>query len=221
MFKNAESRKLFLRKNWISISLIGCLAGSLLIIGVVFRALAISTANSTVNLVINGKNISTDVPLQIINGRVMVPVRSLAEALGYDVSWDDKTRTVYVTAKNIDSQPGEGQCVPVIPNESIVTGTVLGYSVVSSTLIDITPPQTLYALDIQITKSEDVPGMANYLKNKIGQVIKAYSKEKLSEELFGKTIIARVSYSGDEHGGKYWLSQAKGGGQDNVITCSL
>lgn len=37
----------------------------------------------------NGKQITLDVPAQIINGRTMVPLRALAEALGKKVFWDD------------------------------------------------------------------------------------------------------------------------------------
>jgi len=35
----------------------------------------------------------------MVNGRVLVPVRFLAEALGAQVSWDDKSKTVTVTKK--------------------------------------------------------------------------------------------------------------------------
>lgn len=37
----------------------------------------------------NGKQITLDVPAQIINGRTMVPLRALAEVLGKKVFWDD------------------------------------------------------------------------------------------------------------------------------------
>lgn len=196
-----KPRKFLLSRKCISIYLAGFLAGVLLI-SIVFQA----RAGTNINLFINDKEVFPDVPLQITNGRVMVPLRLITEALGCDVRWDGNTRTVYVTTKNIDNPLGQDQGIPVIPNEGIVTGTVLGYSVISSTLVGIAPSQTLYTVDIWITKSEDVSGVVNYLKNKVGQVIKAYSKEKLPADLFGKTITARVSYFGDEHNGKYWIN---------------
>lgn len=37
-----------------------------------------------------------DVPAKIINGRTMVPARAIAEAFGYDVSWDADNNTVVI-----------------------------------------------------------------------------------------------------------------------------
>lgn len=42
------------------------------------------------------KYIKFDVQPQIINGRTMVPIRAVAEELGYDVSWNAKTQTVSI-----------------------------------------------------------------------------------------------------------------------------
>lgn len=42
------------------------------------------------------KYIKFDVQPQIINGRTMVPIRAVVEELGYDVTWDDKSKTVSV-----------------------------------------------------------------------------------------------------------------------------
>ncbi len=41
-----------------------------------------------------------DVPAQIIDGRTMVPARFIAEYFGYTVSWDEQTRTIYLTSDN-------------------------------------------------------------------------------------------------------------------------
>lgn len=43
-----------------------------------------------------GKTVYVDVPPQIINGRVMVPLRFVAESTGATVKWNDVTRTVAV-----------------------------------------------------------------------------------------------------------------------------
>ena len=43
---------------------------------------------------LNGVPLSFDVPPQIINGRTMVPVRTIFEALGAEVSWNEATQTV-------------------------------------------------------------------------------------------------------------------------------
>ncbi len=56
----------------------------------------IAFASNPIMLFINGQEIKPDVPPQIINGRTMVPIRWVAEALGADVEWDGKNRQVKV-----------------------------------------------------------------------------------------------------------------------------
>ncbi len=51
---------------------------------------------SIIDIMVNGKMISTDTPPYIQNGRTMVPLRFISEALGIDVDWDGETRTVTV-----------------------------------------------------------------------------------------------------------------------------
>ncbi|HHY06133.1 MAG TPA: protease complex subunit PrcB family protein [Clostridia bacterium] len=53
-------------------------------------------AGSKLKLFVNGKNIESDVPVQIIQNRVMAPVRAIAEALGGRVTWDEQKGAVYV-----------------------------------------------------------------------------------------------------------------------------
>ena len=47
-----------------------------------------------VNIVIDGEGLNLDVAPQIIDGRVMVPIRGVLENLGALVKWDDETQTV-------------------------------------------------------------------------------------------------------------------------------
>jgi competence protein ComEC len=64
------------------------------------------TANKgsiTVNLVIggqalkNGQAVPLDVPAKIVDGRTMVPLRFVSEALGCQVAWDGNTQTISIT----------------------------------------------------------------------------------------------------------------------------
>jgi hypothetical protein len=50
----------------------------------------------TITLIVNGKKVETDVAPQIINGRVMVPVRSVSEAMGAEVTWDNERKSVII-----------------------------------------------------------------------------------------------------------------------------
>lgn len=57
---------------------------------------------------VNGSATLLDVPAKIVtdsnnNGRTLVPIRFISENLGYDVSWDEKTYSVYVSEKNENS----------------------------------------------------------------------------------------------------------------------
>lgn len=45
---------------------------------------------------VNGREITMDVPAQIVKNRTMVPIRFVAEALGCEVEWLDKERTVII-----------------------------------------------------------------------------------------------------------------------------
>ncbi|WHE07074.1 copper amine oxidase N-terminal domain-containing protein [Thermoanaerobacterium thermosaccharolyticum] len=49
-----------------------------------------------IKLVINGQQIYTDVPPQIVNGTTLVPIRIISETLGAKVNWDGNTQTVTV-----------------------------------------------------------------------------------------------------------------------------
>ena len=51
-------------------------------------------AQQNVSVQIDGIPLETDVPAQIIEGRTMVPMRAIFEALGTEIEWDADTKTV-------------------------------------------------------------------------------------------------------------------------------
>lgn len=55
-------------------------------------------AASPIKLLVNGTAVDTDVSPQVNNGRVLVPIRWVAQALGANVDWDEKTRSVKIDA---------------------------------------------------------------------------------------------------------------------------
>jgi hypothetical protein len=95
--------------------------------------------------------------------------------------------------------------VPVIPNESVISGTVLEYCLTSSSLLNIKPDQVIYRLVISIEEVKEAKGYPNFLADKQGQSISFHSKEKLSPELIQQKVKALVEYTGDERGGLYWI----------------
>jgi len=50
-----------------------------------------------VKVLVNGQEVASDVPAVNFYGRTMVPVRFVAEALGYSVGWDEETWTASLT----------------------------------------------------------------------------------------------------------------------------
>ncbi|KYH31130.1 copper amine oxidase N-terminal domain-containing protein [Neomoorella mulderi] len=63
---------------------------------VLFGGIAVARAGENIRIFVDGKEIYTDVPLQVIEGRTMVPLRAVGEALGADVRWDDANNTVVI-----------------------------------------------------------------------------------------------------------------------------
>lgn len=63
-------------------------------INMFFGVLPVHAYDQPINVIIDGQNISFDVPPQIINERTMVPLRAIFEALGANVNWDQSTQTI-------------------------------------------------------------------------------------------------------------------------------
>jgi hypothetical protein len=71
----------------------------LLVVGAVMLVAILATAAFAANpvkLIVNCREIKPDVAPQIINGRTMVPVSWVAEALGAKVKWEAETRSVVI-----------------------------------------------------------------------------------------------------------------------------
>ena len=94
--------------------------------------------------------------------------------------------------------------VPVVPNESVVKGTVMECYSISSTALNIKPEQTLYRVLVLVEDVKNIKG-SNFLEGKQGQSILFYTKEKLPLQLIGKKVEAIVKYTGDERGGLFWI----------------
>lgn len=67
------------------------------ILCIVFAVLTLApcaTADNDIRVVLNGVELTFDVPPVIMSGRTMVPMRVVFEALGYKVTWDEKNRSI-------------------------------------------------------------------------------------------------------------------------------
>ena len=62
---------------------------------------AVYGGEKSISLQINGSEISAEVPPTVIDGRTMVPVRAIFEAVGANIDFDAETKTI--TAKKGDT----------------------------------------------------------------------------------------------------------------------
>ncbi|ATW24573.1 stalk domain-containing protein [Candidatus Formimonas warabiya] len=78
-------------------------------------------ANQTIKIIVNGKIISCQNPPQIVNGRVMVPIRTVGEALNVDVDWQPESwYNGPVGPWHVYINNGYKQ-ISMYPNETVVT----------------------------------------------------------------------------------------------------
>ena len=72
-----------------------------------------------ITVTLNGQALGFDQPPVIYDGRTLVPLRAIFEALGADVEWDQGTQTVTATADDITVAMQIGNPVMTINNEEI------------------------------------------------------------------------------------------------------
>lgn len=68
-----------------------------------------AAAEQPILVYLNGKSIQADVKPCLVNGRVYLPVRAFCEALGAQVTWDEKNSVVNIELDNDLTQAGENQ----------------------------------------------------------------------------------------------------------------
>lgn len=64
-------------------------------------------SDSTIKLILNGKELKTDVPPKAISGRVLVPIRAISEALGANITWDDENHSVIINSRELEAQKSQ------------------------------------------------------------------------------------------------------------------
>lgn len=78
------------------------LLSALLVLAMLISTFIIpAMADDTIKVLLNGTELTFDVPPQLINGRTMVPMRKIFEAMGAEVEWDNDTQTVTATKDDI------------------------------------------------------------------------------------------------------------------------
>lgn len=77
-------------------------------VGVDYGEIKISMTIGEKTAVVSGKAVGLEVPPAIINGRTMIPLRFVSEAMGASVSWDGVNRAVAVSTKDENEKENKG-----------------------------------------------------------------------------------------------------------------
>lgn len=97
-----------------------------------------------IKLIVNGEAIATDVAPVNIDGRVYVPARYVAEALGATVEWDNANNAVVITSKEATAVNTSVPTEPVVQTVEVKpakVGDTLQFANMSVTVTDITLAQ--------------------------------------------------------------------------------
>lgn len=72
-----------------------------LVVGIVLASSALAwAANSGIRIIVDGQELVPDVPPVMVDGRVMVPLRAVADALGADVEWNSASQVVSISSRS-------------------------------------------------------------------------------------------------------------------------
>ena len=99
-----------------------------------FLGVPTSFASEEISVKINGETLIFDVPPQIVDGRTMVPMRTIFEALGASIEWYGETKTIIAKKadKTIKTTIGEKE---ISINEKITEMDVAPVIINSRTLV--------------------------------------------------------------------------------------
>jgi hypothetical protein len=94
---------------------------------------------------------------------------------------------------------------PVAPNETLLGGELLEVTAFDSFSEGIAPAQVLFRLKLRLTSVERVPAKASFVTAVPGDVVEIVAKQEVSRQLVGNVVRARVTFRGDDRGGRLWL----------------
>jgi len=150
-----------LKKSIVTLFLLACL----------FSFSTTGFAANTPTLMINDKVVQCDIPPQISNGRLLVPLRVISESMGAKVSWIDQTKTINIEADQrviklqlnnkvafADNQPISLDVPPkLINNRTFVPLRFIGESLNSEVTWDSANNQAIIRQSRQTGDSQDTP----------------------------------------------------------------
>ncbi|MCL2392309.1 MAG: copper amine oxidase N-terminal domain-containing protein [Oscillospiraceae bacterium] len=87
------------------------------VVVLLFAMAPMALANISVRL--DGNPIAFDVPPQMVDGRTMVPLRAIFDALGAETDWDDSTQTITATRAGVEVSMQVGNPIIIAAGTSV------------------------------------------------------------------------------------------------------
>lgn len=138
-------------------------------------------ADSTIKLWINGSYISSDVNPVIENSRTLVPIRVISEHLGYEVIWDEETKSVGIY------KPEDMTAIIGGDTDKLLTLTVGNNKVIRSIDESLKSNELFYTLDVP-------PKIVNGRTYVPLRFIAEYFKLKVDWDSQSRTVIIGDGY---------------------------
>jgi len=79
------------------------------------RQQTITVNFNNIRIAVNNRLVQTEFEPFIFQGRTYLPVRDVADAMGFEVTWEDATNTVHLTSRNLNITPNYPPHQPIIP----------------------------------------------------------------------------------------------------------
>ncbi|WP_106767566.1 copper amine oxidase N-terminal domain-containing protein [Paenibacillus faecalis] len=98
---------------------------SITLLAMTFSAVGYA-ASKTPKIILNSNEIKNSAQPKIINGSVYVPIRSISEGFGTEITWDNKSKTVYVNS-DPDFKDETVNKTTWVVQKNMITKFIMGY----------------------------------------------------------------------------------------------
>ena len=177
-----------------------------LFIGIVTGSPKAINASSNIKVLLEGQELKFDVPPQIVEGRTLLPLRAIFEALGLEVEWDNETKTISGTAEGkeiilkLDSKDAKVNGVNKtldVPAKAINGRTLVPVRFIAESL-DMNVDWNQDTRTVKINKNGDIvifkdPNFEKVVRN----TIKKHSGEILKKDIEHIKEISVLNYMVD------------------------
>ncbi len=169
-----------------------------LLLGIFMTAGIATAAQQEIKLIVNGKEISSDVPPQVISGRTLVPARALAEALGATVSWDAANNSIIVTSQvQVGGTPGVKNETTTFKSNDLPSLGMINLRT-DKNIIHDAQKEVIIDGEIYVT----VPTLFTALENSNNKIVEPV-KNTPEEIVIGQTTIRYIGREKDIDGHRY------------------